>query len=383
MASQGGDSWFARLFGAEELAYEETQALFKLEREGEDEVLVAPNGRRFRPGRFEAPSLAELRATAPVPAGGELEVKNIVGDVREAHVQPEAAGAVFQAASQFNCLEFIRANSEPEDGVRIYEFDRTQGPSCALACAASSVWRNYFMPMGPDGGEPRGQRRDRQLNNLRDVQALLGDGLLEVRNGYTFAEDVEAIARRVEAMSEEERDGLRGAVRIGVQWDAEVTDQRMEYKKNSAGKWANVGTDCPPVTQVFCSALALGSSPRLRLWRPLAQLVLDAAYEATLAVAARNLHRGGSRDVYLTLLGGGNFGNGPKWIQSAVQRALELYKGSGLRVKLLHLSDRAPWMGAYRQIAASFGPESPGVGMTFSDSEDEEEGQGDGPSEGS
>jgi hypothetical protein len=34
----------------------------------------------------------------------------------------------------------------PEHGVTVYSGDPTQGPACALACAAGSVYRNYFCP---------------------------------------------------------------------------------------------------------------------------------------------------------------------------------------------------------------------------------------------
>jgi hypothetical protein len=34
----------------------------------------------------------------------------------------------------------------PEHGVTVYAGDPTQGPACALACAAGSVYRNYFCP---------------------------------------------------------------------------------------------------------------------------------------------------------------------------------------------------------------------------------------------
>jgi hypothetical protein len=44
--------------------------------------------------------------------------------------------SVFQAASQFNCLEFPGPECKPEDGVTAYFCDRTQGPACALACGA-------------------------------------------------------------------------------------------------------------------------------------------------------------------------------------------------------------------------------------------------------
>jgi hypothetical protein len=42
--------------------------------------------------------------------------------------------------------DFRRRFTQPEDGVTVYAADPTQGPACALACAAGSVYRNYFCP---------------------------------------------------------------------------------------------------------------------------------------------------------------------------------------------------------------------------------------------
>jgi hypothetical protein len=51
--------------------------------------------------------------------------------------------------------------------------------------------------------------------------------------------------------------------------------------------------------------------------------VLDAAYEATLWAGVLNRARaGGSRDVFLTALGGGVFGNDTEWIGGAIGRAV-------------------------------------------------------------
>lgn len=355
MTSHG--SWFQHIFGEEERcsasvptaeAYDATQALFKME----GDVLLAPNGRRFRPGRFETPSLAELckQGNANSASGTEpLVVENVVGDVRDFIVRPEAEAAVFQVASQFNCLEFVDRGVTPEFGVRGYEFDKTQGPAAALSCAASAVWRNYFMHVDVAGA--CGQRAHCQLNCLQGIVDMLGSDLLEVRNGYSSSPSVEALDQKVAAMNDEERDHLRGLLQVGVQWSCEVTRARVEHVKNSTtGKWESIERLGGSITQVFCSAVALGSSPNLRLWKGLASLVLEAAYEATLAIAATNVLQGGSRDVYFTLLGGGAFGNGPKWIEAAIHRALQLYKMSGLRVKIVHYSERTPWMPHYRSL---------------------------------
>jgi hypothetical protein len=64
-------------------------------------------------------------------------------------------------------------------------------------------------------------------------------------------------------------------------------------------------------------------------------LVLEAAYEATLVVAVLNAANTGNKTAYLTLLGGGAFGNDEKWILDAVRRAANLYKAMELEVKIV------------------------------------------------
>jgi len=56
------------------------------------------------------------------------------------------------------------------------------------------------------------------------------------------------------------------------------------------------------------------------------------AYEATLCAGLLNAERKGNRSVFLTLLGGGVFGNETTWILGAVERALELYRAADLEV---------------------------------------------------
>ncbi len=90
------------------------------------------------------------------------------------------------------------------------------------------------------------------------------------------------------------------------------------------------------VTQVYCSAMPIAYSREgADDWEPIAKLVLEGAYEATLRVAAENLARTGNNKVFLTLLGGGAFGNEPEWIADAVLRAPALVRHSGLDIQLV------------------------------------------------
>ena len=68
-------------------------------------------------------------------------------------------------ASQFNVLEMISEHVTPEEGVTRYAWDRTQGPACAIAAGAATIYRNYFVPVG-DGV---GQTADRQIDALAGV----------------------------------------------------------------------------------------------------------------------------------------------------------------------------------------------------------------------
>ena len=59
------------------------------------------------------------------------------------HILPNAhSGISFPVESRNN----LRRHTVPEDGVTVYSSDPTQGPACALACAAGSVYRNYYCP---------------------------------------------------------------------------------------------------------------------------------------------------------------------------------------------------------------------------------------------
>ena len=90
------------------------------------------------------------------------------------------------------------------------------------------------------------------------------------------------------------------------------------------------------VSQAFCSALPVAySNERSAAWEPLAKLVLEGAYEATMWAAVLNAGRGASSIVYLTFLGGGAFGNDEDWIHHAIRRALGLVSECDLDVRLV------------------------------------------------
>ena len=302
--------WFERLTGFREGAYEATRARLQVR----DGRLLGD--RSAAVGRFSLPSLAKLRAAAP-PRQGRSRLGIVEGDVRAMHLRPENRGALFQVASQFNMLEMIGPHVSPENGVTRYEHDRTQGPACAMAAGAATVFRNYLVPCGGSTG----QTAERQLDGLADLGTELAPrlGLAEapwtMRNGYALptATELAAVDGALRDATPGERDVLRGLLRVGLHEDVEVTDGSRPG---------------PVVNQIFCSALPVSYSGLPgAAWSSFATLVLEAAYEATLLAASRIAAGGGSGRVLLTRLGGGAFGNDDAWIDAAMERALALAGG--------------------------------------------------------
>jgi hypothetical protein len=332
--------WFERLTGFKEAGYAETRGRFTV---ADGRLTSLVNGRSYRTGTLELVKLSELRERARQArtATGRLQVSLVSGDVRTMHLFPEFAGALFQVASQFNLLEMIGPHRTPEDGVTPYQSDPTQGPACAIAAGAGTIFRNYFAPVGAQSG----QTRDRQLDALADLGAELGrrlpagtGELWSMTNGYALCtrSGLDNITRLLDGSRPDEIDTLRGHLRIGLHHDVEVTDAPPPM---------------PTVSQAFCSALPVAYGTMAPgYWRRFACVVLEAAYEATLWAAVLNARRN-SKTVLLTSLGGGAFGNDEGWIEDGLRRALTLASGFELDVKLVSYGSPSSM---FRRLAEEF-----------------------------
>jgi hypothetical protein len=318
--------WFEKLTGFCETGYDDTRAKLKVDGR---QLQSLVNEKVYGIGALELVPLQTLRARVKSAGGppGRLKVGIVIGDVRQMHQSPENAGALFQVASQFNLLEMVSPKVTPEQGVTRYQHDRTQGPACAIAAGAATIYRNYFAPV--DGHN--GQTALRQLDGLADLGEALStalnkpvDALWEMLNGYALCSraGLDAIAQYLRALPPEQVNILRGKLCIGVHSDVEVTDVARERR--------------PLVSQAFCSALPVAyTRVPSAYWKLFASLILDAAYEATMLAAVLNKQRGASNVVLLTHLGGGAFGNEAEWINAAIRRALAMMSDFELDVRLV------------------------------------------------
>lgn len=319
--------WFEKLTGFAERDYAHTRAQLEVI---DGKLHSHANGKSYGVGQLKLLSLKTLRERVDAGPGlpGRLKVSIVRGDVRAMHSAPENAGAMFQVASQFNLLEMTSPDVTPEHGVTRYQYDGTQGPACAIAAGAGTIYRNYFVKI--DGQE--GQTRDRQFDGLADIGLALCsklnlplEALWTMRNGYAMCtrKGLDVISEYIATLDAPHADMLRGKLCIGVHSSVEVTDPCLRPIQ---------------VSQAYCSALpvryAVDQVPLVH-WTAFATLILEAAYEATLLAAVLNAQQTGSNLVLLTRLGGGAFGNDASWIDSAMKRALRLVVNTDLDVRLV------------------------------------------------
>ena len=311
--------WFEQLTGFKEESPDQVRANLYVEGE---HLISKVNNAAFSYGRLDQPSLEELRRTVLLDQlNGHIKLSEVVADVQKLHTLPENNGATFQVASQFNLLEMASPDVTPEQGVNGYYFDKTQGPASAIACGAGTIYRNYFVDLGTQIG----QTAHKQIDCLSDVGAILNNRerkLWAMTNGYALAnsEGLKSISRELSGLTETDYEALKGKLRIGVQNNAEVT----------------ISADKIKVSQCYCSALPVGYSniPALQ-WEAFSRFVLEATYEATFHAALQNFKRTGNNRLFLTLVGGGVFGNKSEWIFDAIGLALSRFAKAPLDVKIV------------------------------------------------
>lgn len=319
-------TFFEYLFGFPETTGDAVRAQLRLDG---TTLTSLVNERSFEVGTLTTPSLGDLRRH-DLPSDGRLHVSEVVEDVQTLHLDPANAGGFFQVASQFNLLEMVSPSATPEDGIGIYEHDLTQGPACAIACAAGTVYRNWLVTV--DGRS--GQTSDQQIDCLADLGDAFEDSPWTMQNGYALAtrNGLQEIANTIESTWGADRDELMEHLRVGIHSNTEVT-------LHGGGHL---------VTQAYCSALPVSYSEHSgQAWEPFARLVLDASYEATMRAAVVNAETTGNRSVFLTLLGGGAFGNRTEWIIDAMDRAFDVVSDVDLDVKIVSYGSPTP---AVRQL---------------------------------
>jgi hypothetical protein len=319
--------WFRELVGFDERNPNQVRENLKLEGEY---ITSLVNGVRVKTGTLERPTLSELRSRVEgVPSGSKkIKLSQIVANVQELHTDPSNKNSMFQAASQFNLLEMVSPHISPESGIDGYDRDLTQGPACAIACGAGTIFRNYFVTVNGEAG----QSSKNQIDCLKDVGIEfnnLNNRLWTMSNGYMLpsTEGLDQINLKLSSLSSVEKDRVFSKLRVGIHKNTEVTLSSTKHL----------------VSQAYCSAVPVSyTSFNTSDWEQFARGVLNATYEATLLTAIENYDKTQSSNLYLTLVGGGVFGNKLDWILDAIETAILKYQNYPLDVKLVSYSGLNP-----------------------------------------
>jgi hypothetical protein len=269
---------------------------------------LAVEGHTWHAGRFETPSIAQLRERAKNAAGsgGRCRLWVLDGAAPATDVgglQATASpGSLFQAASQFNCLESPGPYITP---VVQYFRDSTQGPRASVSAFPGTLLRHYAAP-GAEG-KRFVQTEKTQINLLADV---FGAEVALVQSGYLMAHNVRDPAGLVAALTtrfDSIRVGVHERVQVVLGYDFEGSVDDSEHRR---------------IAQVFTSTVAGGGYSGEAMsgaeFEGGCRQLLRAAYLGTL-LAATTL---GQRRAVLTLIGGGVFGNSVPLIWDAIRWAV-------------------------------------------------------------
>ncbi|MCE9575776.1 MAG: hypothetical protein K8W52_21680 [Deltaproteobacteria bacterium] len=273
-------------------------------------------GRVFSAGRFAVQTIGQLRRAVRLDGPGRVTVSALSGRgaaVDIGALQASASsGTIFQAASQFNCLE---APGPSLTKVSHYFDDSTQGPRASISAFPGTLLRHYAAP--GEHGARFVQTAGTQVNLLaRALPAKVG----RVECGYLMTQNIRDLGAAANALEDAFED-----IAVGVHDGVQVV---------FGNNWDGAVDGAPRIAQVFTSAFAASYSHRSGspdeisgLCRP----ILRAAYLGTLLAAVSV----GRPRVLLTLIGGGAFGNPADVIWESVFWAADEAAKSGATLQVV------------------------------------------------
>jgi hypothetical protein len=295
-----------------------------------DYSLVTSKG-TFPCGHFEELSIKYLKdqtESLAKPGGGTFNViKGGSLDVAEFQADPANAGAVFQVASNFNGLETLPNTPSIEtQHLTSYTTDNTQGPSASISAASGLVFRRYFLfhktyqdqPVNTWGQMDSG---DRQVNFLSDLTS---------KQEYPSMSKVGYVLLSA-GMNPPKEEGDYKKIKVGYHANTGVTFGA----RAAGGRHEILASPYHTIDQVFTAAVDFGtknySMRNDAVSIQWGKTILNAAYEGTFRGAF--LH--GRKKVFLTLIGGGVFGNEFSDICAAIVGMKDFIQESGLEVTLI------------------------------------------------
>jgi len=303
-------------------------------------IIHSITGKEYQAGFFTNPTIITLREqAAKLEQVGNGTFNIVIGldtklnsshrhtvDIGLLQANPDNIDAVFQVASNFSALEPTGISHYPEGGITGYIYDYTQGPFASISAAPGLFYRMYgifYDPTKPPTDWRQTKEHQIELLGGTSKYPRLKE-VFPVTNGYVnYLYNPESLNLLFTEKDYEE-------IRIGYHRDIQVL-----YGFTNGDKQYDIKDKQQVINQVFTAAIDFGSLNASSQNNPIvikrAQALLDAAYEGTFLAAATNK----KKKVFLTLIGGGVFGNDISWIANAMVKNKNFIKDYGLDVTLI------------------------------------------------
>jgi len=234
-------------------------------------------------------------------------------DVSYRQMLEENREAVFQVASNFNGVECISSGSSPDSKyfTQNYIYDRTQGPIASISAGAGAITRVHAAFYDSKTTQDEWQQtKDHQIEFLGELSEHF-----PVENGYVCLTGKEP---EFPELGSPESQELFLKAKIGYHKDQQVTTG-----PSTKQGFVTLHDPAQKIDQVLCAALNVSQgysgmrNAHTKGVREKCKFILDLAYEGTYLSAIAN----NRKTIFLTLIGGGVFGNLKSWIYSAIIEA--------------------------------------------------------------
>jgi len=284
----------------------------------------------YNAGKLHYVSIGQLKDEVILNKKGDIQPIRLFSGNKHADItkilnKPENRGHMFQAASQFDGLECGVDNMPSKDHTFFhgYAHDSTQGPFVSLIAPAAAISRrDYVYPYNLNPSQIIQGQSVNYLDELKD--------LFFVENGYIKRND------KSKVLNEVDFENKMNKVKVIFNENATVYyDLSEKYMKRILKK-----VEEPfPVHQVFTAAMNIdqgksGYNNRTQDDFPNLLVKLNFLLEAAYTSAYLAAHKCQAPVLWLTLVGGGVFGNFVDLIFQNIHKVHQQY-GKGIQVHLV------------------------------------------------
>lgn len=311
--------WFYNVFGFEE-SPESVKQNIEIEETG-DNVMINDkvNDRSFKAGKFSVITFSDIEKAKPrghgqltmVHGHGPKTFRPYFVDMNYSMNYKPNNGATYVVLSSFNCLQNPNPDCGRKNGITDYFYDESQNSVAAVATAASTLYRNYFM----------------------DKVNLLSNTPIQTCHGFAVLNKTEAKELKTNKF---EWNNIRN-YQIGHQEDCQVVLQNEL-------KFSFIPTDPNFVNLIFAGSFNENYFHSNTFTNTILILLLESQIKLAIYTAWKNAlkhpEREGSNKLFLPTMGVDNrYFVLPEVFCAALSRCVNLIEQSGLDVFLVCYSD--------------------------------------------